>query len=677
MRNCIAIAALLSLPLLTACETVDDGQAIVLASLPRTSQGLPSLNLSFPPGVPGVELVGHGPPIRVLQPRQSCGSGRVHTVAREEYVLRVMMCEAVWSWSGNSLATQAIAIRSFADHYRCQGGAGAIAQCADVYGDDRNQVMAIPVGATQTSRGVVMAFQCTPFNRDPYIQEIHSANASQWNRVVTAVKDTLGLVVVNQGNVTMTQYSNWDLVDKPEYRHPLNQARLYGNVGNPESFVSGLYGGSVRQVGSDVRCAPAIPDDMLVAHHSPPINPVTQDDTPVTLDPGYDADYGSPDDGRDWQDSYPDNDHSVVAWGDSEADNVTPEDNTLLAGGDGAGTVMASVTPTQAALSAAAAAPPADAQAAEAAWNAAAASWYREARAGGAYNNGTYGTMESSYHYGGGSPWGAGLGSLFPVSYEGDNGAAAAASCYPCNLETVPKGCSPIGCSETVGGTCNPVGCVPVDTPDDDDSGACVPEPEQCNGKDDDCDGTADNGSSMGVGITCSAQSAQGQCAVGQMLCEAGALKCQPGSPAAETCDGLDNDCDGQVDNVPGGCSGEPTADTSEKAEVCNGKDDNGDGFPDEDNPGGGGKCNLPPAGGQIVEGTLACVGGRLECITVAVPNAEAQGSGTGGTSPVQSNEVEAAAWACSTAPGRSPAAPPVALLLVLLGLTLVRRSRR
>jgi hypothetical protein len=217
---------------------------------------------------------------------------------------------------------------------------------------------------------------------------------------------------------------------------------------------------------------------------------------------------------------------------------------------------------------------------------------------------------------------------------------------------------------------------VAVDTTDDDDSGTCVPEPEQCNGKDDDCDGTPDNGASMGVGITCSAQNVKGQCAVGQMVCEDGALKCQPGSPVAETCDNLDNDCDGQIDNVPGGCSTEPTTDTSDKAEVCNGKDDNGDGFPDEDNPGGGGKCNLPPAGGKIVEGTLACVQGRLECISVVVPDANAQGPGTGGTAPVNSNDVEAAAWACSATPGHSPA-PPAALLLVLFGLAYCCRRRR
>jgi len=69
-----------------------------------------------------------------------------------------------------------------------------------------------------------------------------------------------------------------------------------------------------------------------------------------------------------------------------------------------------------------------------------------------------------------------------------------------------------------------------------------------CNGIDDNCDGTVDEGysptpTSCGVGA-CAAE--------GQLVCQAGTLvdTCAPGTPVTETCNGLDDNCNGVVDDL-------------------------------------------------------------------------------------------------------------------------------
>lgn len=73
------------------------------------------------------------------------------------------------------------------------------------------------------------------------------------------------------------------------------------------------------------------------------------------------------------------------------------------------------------------------------------------------------------------------------------------------------------------------------------------PSPESCNGVDDDCNGQVDDGidpepTSCGTGA-CSAS--------GELVCQGGSLvdTCEPGEPQPETCNGVDDDCNGQVDD--------------------------------------------------------------------------------------------------------------------------------
>jgi len=77
--------------------------------------------------------------------------------------------------------------------------------------------------------------------------------------------------------------------------------------------------------------------------------------------------------------------------------------------------------------------------------------------------------------------------------------------------------------------------------------GGCVPMTEICNGADDDCDGMIDEG----IPVT---PCGVGECrVVPPTACVGGVpVACVPGSPTMEVCDGLDNDCNGTVDD---GCT--------------------------------------------------------------------------------------------------------------------------
>lgn len=116
---------------------------------------------------------------------------------------------------------------------------------------------------------------------------------------------------------------------------------------------------------------------------------------------------------------------------------------------------------------------------------------------------------------------------------------------------------------------------------------ACAPKPaEICDGKDNTCDETADEGCSCVNGATRACGSATGECRQGQQTCSSGQWGACIGEvkPAAETCDNKDNDCDGTNDNgVQNTCTNYADCSTIKTCqvcaamptEICDGKDNN------------------------------------------------------------------------------------------------------
>jgi len=162
---------------------------------------------------------------------------------------------------------------------------------------------------------------------------------------------------------------------------------------------------------------------------------------------------------------------------------------------------------------------------------------------------------------------------------------------------------------------------------------------ETCNSVDDDCNGSVDDGLAP---LTCGV----GACGATAAACVGGAAgTCTPGAPGVETCNGIDDDCDGALDDglTPLSCgvgacaataaaclAGVPGTCTPGVAgvEICNGIDDDCDGMTDEGNPGGGVACGGADVGACIARTT--CVGGTLTCRgTFVSPLGTAGGDGS------------------------------------------------
>jgi MYXO-CTERM domain-containing protein len=207
------------------------------------------------------------------------------------------------------------------------------------------------------------------------------------------------------------------------------------------------------------------------------------------------------------------------------------------------------------------------------------------------------------------------------------------------NYPTGPVGAA---CNNGLKGACNRDGVLVCNGSGTDtvcSAPAVGPQQEVCNGIDDNCDGQVDEGTLPGVGEKCG--NGLGACQSGTIICQNGKLVCNVTStPQPEVCNGIDDDCDGIVDDgnfpqtdtpclCPGlsqdqvgvgicqagklKCMGAlgfvcvgcvlPT-----QGEVCNGKDNNCDGKVDTT-----GNC---PNGYGCKDGacTLQCSGGEFPC---------------------------------------------------------------
>jgi hypothetical protein len=143
---------------------------------------------------------------------------------------------------------------------------------------------------------------------------------------------------------------------------------------------------------------------------------------------------------------------------------------------------------------------------------------------------------------------------------------------------------------------------------------------ETCNGVDDNCNGTIDEGFNLQTDVA-NCGTCGHRCAFNHA-----AATCVNGACVMGNCDAGFINLDGQPGN---GCEYQCTP-SNGGVEICDGRDNNCNGTVDENNPGGGQPCNPPLASdpsrwnvGVCRAGTTVCSAGNLVCMNYVGPQTE------------------------------------------------------
>ena len=232
-----------------------------------------------------------------------------------------------------------------------------------------------------------------------------------------------------------------------------------------------------------------------------------------------------------------------------------------------------------------------------------------------------------------------------PAPQGGTSNQCVPSNDAPCECSTIgiqlglQTGCSlgnDIGVCQGARG-CGPDGLDTCDAPE-----ASV---ETCNAIDDDCNGEVDDG--LG-GAPCEVENGAGTCP-GTEVCSGGQLVCQGSPPIDEICNGVDDDCDGSIDEGFDDFEGDGLPDCSDPdddndgveddfdckpfdpaispdtPEACNGIDDDCDGEIDEKNAEG---CqvfwqDIDADGHGSMDAPSRCLCGEALSLFYTVPDAE------------------------------------------------------